>query len=629
MDGQPSQIPVEDMDVDVPNTEQSHEFEATKSPVDRQSVVELSSNTDTESCEAYISRTVELLASVEPNTTLSNEETTVGEKTSISDSVAITPGVNELIPECQGADDVPKVVFLDKPDSIVEEPECSDKSQNNTEFTENVPATMPVSAPVEQLNSAIEEVQEAATAIAQEGDQGLMYYRSQTEDDSCFGMETDTGSIARSTLADALYCQKPPTNISCPPGSSNESSTSQQPEVTGPAPLTSSSRLMIKQCFEETNPTYLSPGHPTVVFNQDQISSILRIVADESARASFEMLNSVVQRASRLNLRGSPIASSKGRRQTDIDPETDTDVGSESVMTYNTREGDSSPGFTSDAESRRDLQSSVSLPNPPSGSRETQVELMSTQLSPDIPSPDRETLASLRQEAIREKGKDKHAVIGTTKPKGPRRPRRKIGRVMKEEYFDSMPWTRVFVFGPLDPKWNPNKIYCQICKCNVSIRAKGPKEILRHYSTERHLRKDQRWRYEYLTIEDPITKQPRYQVRGKDGKILSNYRLQLELPQFINADLVEIEEKLPFYDEAMSGSDYMVSSPHNRARLQISILGHYLPLSGDIKVLRTLWQHTGTVVNHQSLFADIDWSTTRLSVSTLHLLIGLPVHDII
>ena len=390
MDGQPSQIPAEDMDVDVPNTERSQELEATRLPVDKQSVVELSSNTDTESCEAYISRTVELLASVGPITTHSNEETTVGEKTSISDPVAITPGVNELIPEGQEADDVPKVVFLDKPDSIVEEPECTDKSQNNPEFTENAPAAMSVSVPVVQLNSAIEEVQETATAMTQEGDQGLMDYRSQTEDDSCFGMETDTGSVARSTLADALYCQKPPTNFSCHPGSSNESSTSQQPEVTGPAPLTSSSRLMIKQCFEETTPTYLSPCHPTVVFNQDQISSIMRIVADESARVSFEMLNSVVQRASRLNLHASPAATSQGRRRTDMDPETDTDVGSESVMTYNTREGDSSPGFTSDAESRRDLQSSVSLPNPPSGSREIQVELMSTQPTPDSPSPDRD-----------------------------------------------------------------------------------------------------------------------------------------------------------------------------------------------------------------------------------------------
>ena len=49
----------------------------------------------------------------------------------------------------------------------------------------------------------------------------------------------------------------------------------------------------------------------------------------------------------------------------------------------------------------------------------------------------------------------------------------------------------------------------------------------------------------------------------------------------------------------MSGADHMASSPQNRARIQISILGHYLPLSGDISVLRTLWQHTGTVVYHQ------------------------------
>ena len=87
--------------------------------------------------------------------------------------------------------------------------------------------------------------------------------------------------------------------------------------------------------------------------------------------------------------------------------------------------------------------------------------------------------------------------------------------------------------GPVDPKRNKHKIYCQICKCNVSIRAKGPKEILRPYATERHLRKDQRRRYEHLTIEDPLTKRLRYQVRGRDGKVLSNNQLQLEMPLFI------------------------------------------------------------------------------------------------
>ena len=139
-----------------------------------------------------------------------------------------------------------------------------------------------------------------------------------------------------------------------------------------------------------------------------------------------------------------------------------------------------------------------------------------------------------------------------------------------------MPWTRTFVSGPVDPRWNLHKIYCQICKCIVSIRSKFSKEILRHYATDRHLRKDQRWRYEYLTIEDPLTKRPRYQVRGRDGKILTYYQLQLELPHFIDCELVDIGDKLPFYEENMAGSNYMSSSSQNLAKIQISILGHFL-----------------------------------------------------
>ena len=80
----------------------------------------------------------------------------------------------------------------------------------------------------------------------------------------------------------------------------------------------------------------------------------------------------------------------------------------------------------------------------------------------------------------------------------------------------------------MDPKWNRYKFYCQICKGNVSIYGRGVKEILHHYATERHLRKDQRWRYEYMGIKDPVTKTIRHQVRGRDGKILSPYDLELE-----------------------------------------------------------------------------------------------------
>ena len=398
-----------------------------------------------------------------------------------------------------------------------------------------------------------------------------MDYRSQTEDESCPGMDTDTGSMARSTLAQALYSPSKPGNVSRPQTSSQDTSDPLPPEPRGPTPLSSTSRLIIKQCFEETNPTYLSPGHMTVAFNQDQISSILRIVADESARASYEMLNSVFVRASRLSLHSPRGTTSRKHTQEGPHPGTDTDVGSDSVMTYDTRGGDSSPGFTSDPETNRDFQSSVVLPVPPICPREKQLVQENSPVSFDCSSPGTETLAALRQEAIKEKEKGRLPQQVQPKPKRPSRPRRRIGRIMKEEYFDSMPWTRVFVSGPLDPKWNPNKIYCQICKCNVSIKAKGPKEILRHYAAERHLRKDQRWRYEYLPIEDPITKKLRHQVRGKDRKILSHYQLRLELPLFINAELVDIGKKLPFYEEAMSGADHMASSPQNRAYTYFNI----------------------------------------------------------
>ena len=117
---------------------------------------------------------------------------------------------------------------------------------------------------------------------------------------------------------------------------------------------------------------------------------------------------------------------------------------------------------------------------------------------------------------------------------------------MKEAYVKGMEWTRTFVSGPVDPRWNKYKFYCQICKANISIYSKGARENLRHYSTEKHLRNDQRWRYEYLCKVDPVTKARYPHVRGKDGKLLSPYQLALELSKFKDVELLDIGEKLPF-----------------------------------------------------------------------------------
>ena len=77
----------------------------------------------------------------------------------------------------------------------------------------------------------------------------------------------------------------------------------------------------------------------------------------------------------------------------------------------------------------------------------------------------------------------------------------------------------------MDANWNPYKFYRRVCKSNISIYGRGLRE------TERHLRKDQRWRYEYLAIENTVTKVVRHQVRGKEDKVLNPRQLVGELPQ--------------------------------------------------------------------------------------------------
>ena len=512
---------------------------------------------------------------------------------------------------------VPRVVFLDKPDDKIIPTVTTSEGQNELVIPDRGVVVTPTASTVVQQEQTEEETAGSISNDEQQSNQVPMDYRSQTDEDTCFGMETDTGSLARSTLAQALYRPAEVQNITCPGGSSSESVPSEVRKDPGPNLLSATSRVIIKQCFTETNPICHDPGHPVLALNQEQITSILRIVADESAKASFEMLNSVVQRASKLNL-GSNTKSMAHRSTHSVSGiDTDTDVGSVSAITFDPHRDNSSTGVTSEAESHPDFQSSVTLPTPPTVGDAGLVDPGSRTDSPAISSPGTQTLAAVRKEAINEQRQTGKRVTARIKTSGQGRPRRRVGRVMKEEYFESMPWTRVFVSGQVDPRWNKHKIYCQICKCNVSIRAKGPKEILRHYATERYLRKDQRWRYEYLTIEDLMTKRLRYQVRGRDGKVLSNYQLQLELPHFIESELVDIGTKLPFYDDAMAGRDYMTSSPQNRARIQISVLGHFLPLSGDIQVLRASWQHIGTVVNNQAIFSDIDWGTARHSVSNL------------
>ena len=108
----------------------------------------------------------------------------------------------------------------------------------------------------------------------------------------------------------------------------------------GPETLSRSSRALNKQYFTEITPIRVPPGHPTVALNESKISSILKAVANESARASFDKLSSVVEKASRLHLGECPHSRNHCSTSVNVIPL----LGTDSEPEWPTRESSTSRG---------------------------------------------------------------------------------------------------------------------------------------------------------------------------------------------------------------------------------------------------------------------------------------------
>ena len=188
---------------------------------------------------------------------------------------------------------------------------------------------------------------------------------------------------------------------------------------------------------------------------------------------------------------------------------------------------------------------------------------------------------------------------------------------MREEFFAKIGWTRSFISGPADPLHNPLMVWCHMCKKNFSIKTKGAFEILRHHRSERQLRRDQRWRYEHLKSTDPVSGRIQHRVRGRNGKLLTKIELAKELPKFIHAELVDVGERFPFYEDFIKGTTTAVVTPESSSRTQLCLIGDFIHTHGNLSVLRNLWARVGSYTNHQAAFCDFDWSEERLSVSTI------------
>ena len=144
-----------------------------------------------------------------------------------------------------------------------------------------------------------------------EGEQPARPYSS-----SDFEIGTESSNAGGSTMADALTGGR--YNPVIEVGETSSFSTEPPPRDIGkPEPLKNSSRSMLKEYFAKADPVELLRGQATIALAEDQISSILRVVADEYTRASYDMLENLVYRASRLSL-GTPITGKRVSKQSSV-----------------------------------------------------------------------------------------------------------------------------------------------------------------------------------------------------------------------------------------------------------------------------------------------------------------------
>ena len=363
-----------------------------------------------ESCGTYI--TCKMSQIEEAAAKEFTEVAATAERECVSDPLVITTNVQSEENNNQHEPTEPIVVFLDsqKPIHIEPEKELSGPTRKRSRSvslsgSSTAEAAMRGNLPVGAMKGSQKR---PLTANKRLTIRPPSQYCSDSEFGSVSG--TESGQDISSTLADAL---RPGARRSLPETSdlSSTGSVGQPPAGPNLPALGGRSRAMIKEYFAQNETFRLPPGNPAVVFTEGQIGSLLRVVADETARASYDMLENLIHRASRLSLTTEPVGSATNKKG--------SKRRGSSVVTSMGRDCDSSSGGHSDTSgairSDEDLGSlnysyehsdhEVITAPPPSLPQAScsRTDLESPLGSFNADSPSAQTLAALKQEAIRDR----------------------------------------------------------------------------------------------------------------------------------------------------------------------------------------------------------------------------------
>ena len=418
------------------------------------------------------------------------------------------------------------------------------------------------------------------------------------------------------------------------PGPPGTSRFNPQPQEEVLRDLSGRSRATLKQYFEAEDPYTFPIGQRVVAFTEPQVYHLLRVLTDKAINMTCTTMERMVIGAVKGTPVTAPSRTEKFRTRTRApSPGSNRQVGSSSDELSVDLGSQPSPQL--DLSTLQDVSGLSYLEDSDSSMERLLIDRVYNKTAPEnlftasqsgLPHNTTEgetelqekssldcTLSELRGQSPTQKSRQ--AVVSARKSKSKRMPRR--GVPMREEFFSKIAWTRSFISGPADPLHNPYMVWCHMCKKNFSIKTKGTVEILRHHRTEKHLRRDQRWRFEHLKTVDDVSGKVQHRVRGRDGKILNKSDLAQELPRFIHTELVDVGERHPFYEDYLKGHSSAPVTPQSRLQAQICLLGDFVQDSGNIAILRRLWARAGSYTGFQSVFQDFDWSEDHIMVSSL------------
>ena len=130
-------------------------------------------------------------------------------------------------------------------------------------------------------------------------------------------------------------------------------------------------------------------------------------------------------------------------------------------------------------------------------------------------------------------------------------------------------------------------------------------ELKRNFQRDCHFRADQR-------SGENISPG---RVRGRDGRVLYESKLEAEREVYMELDLPELSRKRHFYYDVLEGKPFTFTTEEDRILIQIDILTIFLKNGGQLWALEDYSTQVGVATGHSASIADFNWSPARISVS--------------